>query len=363
MNTNSPARLSDRDLLAETIRAVARESRTTAELLSLLAELDLRKLYLGEGYTSLFAYCTQALHLSEPAAYSRITAARAARRFPVILTLLADGAVTLTTVGQLAAHLTDENHEALLGAARHKSKREVEHLVACLHPQPDIPSSIRRLAVPAERPSPEAVDGPLALTTSAPAADARAAHSATSAPPSAPASRPLIAPLAPERFLIRITVSSETHRKLSRARDLLRHTIPNGDPAAIVDRALTVLVEQLERTKTSAVRRPRPESGTMSRARHVPAAVRRAVWARDGGQCAFVGTSGRCTETGFLEFHHVVPFAAGGVTTTENLQLRCRSHNAYEAGCYFEGRAFLLDPGVEARGGLCPDGVSGSDSV
>jgi 5-methylcytosine-specific restriction endonuclease McrA len=69
--------------------------------------------------------------------------------------------------------------------------------------------------------------------------------------------------------------------------------------------------------------------------RHVPAAVRREVWARDDGRCAFVGASGRCPETGFLEFHHVVPFAAGGATNAENLELRCQAHNAHEADRYF----------------------------
>lgn len=353
MDNNSPALLSDRDLLAETIRAVERENRTTAELLSLLAELDVRKLYLGEGHASLFTYCTQVLHLSEPAAYSRITAARTARRFPIILGLLADGAVTLTTVGLLAAHLTNENHEALLEVARHKSKREVEHLVARLHPQPDIPSSIRKLATPGEMASGRVVDDRRVLRAPVLAATEPAAHTAASSP----ALRPVIAPLAAERFLIRITVSSETHRKLSRARDLLRHSIPNGDPAAIVDRALTVLVEQLERRKTSAVQRPRAGGNATAGSRHVPAAVRRAVWARDGGQCAFAGTSGRCRETGFLEFHHVVPFATGGATTTENLQLRCRSHNAYEAARYFDGNALPFDA-VAARSELCPDRVA-----
>jgi 5-methylcytosine-specific restriction endonuclease McrA len=69
----------------------------------------------------------------------------------------------------------------------------------------------------------------------------------------------------------------------------------------------------------------------------VPAAVRRAVWNRDGGRCAFVGSGGRCDESAFLEFHHVIPFAAGGPTTTENLELRCRAHNAYEAALDFGG--------------------------
>jgi 5-methylcytosine-specific restriction endonuclease McrA len=62
------------------------------------------------------------------------------------------------------------------------------------------------------------------------------------------------------------------------------------------------------------------------------------VWTRDDGRCAFVGADGRCRETGWLEIHHVVPFARGGLTTTENLELRCRAHNAYEAEREFGAR-------------------------
>ena len=57
--------------------------------------------------------------------------------------------------------------------------------------------------------------------------------------------------------------------------------------------------------------------------RAIPAAVRRAVWGRDEGRCAFVGTHGRCRETAFLEYHHRQPFAAGGKATVENIELRC----------------------------------------
>jgi hypothetical protein len=58
--------------------------------------------------------------------------------------------------------------------------------------------------------------------------------------------------------------------------------------------------------------------------------VKREVWARDGGQCTFVGAAGRCTERGFVEYHHLIPFADGGETDVSNLQLRCRAHNAFE---------------------------------
>ena len=98
---------------------------------------------------------------------------------------------------------------------------------------------------------------------------------------------------------------------------------------------MTLLLADLERTKLAATQRPRATRTSSHRSRHIPAAVRRKVWARDGGHCAFVGTNGRCAERGFLEFHHVAPYAAGGRTTVENLELRCRSHNAYEAEQYF----------------------------
>jgi hypothetical protein len=144
-----------------------------------------------------------------------------------------------------------------------------------------------------------------------------------------------VAPLAPERYKVQMTVSRETHDKLRRVQDLLRHQVPDGDPAVVFDRALTLLLQDLERKKLADVRGPRPARASTPVSRHVPAAVRREVWKRDAGQCAFVGDVRRCTERGFLEFHHVIPFAAGGPTTAENLELRCRAHNVYEAERHF----------------------------
>jgi hypothetical protein len=106
--------LSDADLLACVKRLAEGERHATAQLIASLAELDARRLYLAEGCSSLFTYCTQVLHLSEHAAYSRIEAARAARHFPTILDRLADGSITLTVVGLLAPHLTLDNHRDVL---------------------------------------------------------------------------------------------------------------------------------------------------------------------------------------------------------------------------------------------------------
>ena len=154
--------------------------------------------------------------------------------------------------------------------------------------------------------------------------------------PGLPPPRPaVIAPLASDRFKVQITITRETHDKLRRVQDLLRHQVPNGDPAVVFDRALTLLLQDLERKAPALTNRPRPGRPATRGSRYVPAAVRREVWKRDGGRCAFVGNAGRCPERGFIEFHHVVPFADGGRATVENLQLRCRAHNAYEAEEHF----------------------------
>ncbi|HEY8369576.1 MAG TPA: hypothetical protein VIM86_09720 [Thermodesulfobacteriota bacterium] len=345
-----PAQLSDSELLATVPRLAAREREATVALIAHLAELDARRLYLAEGCSSLFVYCTQVLHLSEHAAYGRIEAARAARRFPILLERLADGSITLTTVTLLAPHLTGETHRDLLDQVRHKSRREVEALVAALRPQPPVPASVRRLPAPRAVPAtpPPSVQSALA-SPSVPVPE----PSASVAPPASlpapavveqrpapapapaqvpPARPPVVAPLAPDRYKVQFTASAETYAKLRQAQDLLRHQIPDGDVAQVLDRALTVLVDTLLKQKVGATERPRAGTPPRPGSRHVPAAVKRAVWARDGGRCAFVSRTGRrCAERGFLEFHHVRPYAEGGAATVANIELRCRAHNGYEA--------------------------------
>ena len=142
---SSLSSLSDVELLSAVARLSAAARETTADLIAALAELDERRLYLVEGCASLFAYCTERLHLSEWEAYHRVAAARAGRRFPVVLQKLRDGSLTMTAVGTLAPHLTEDNLRETLEAAAHRSKREVEELVARLEPKPERPAFVRKL--------------------------------------------------------------------------------------------------------------------------------------------------------------------------------------------------------------------------
>ena len=124
----------------------------------------------------------------------------------------------------------------------------------------------------------------------------------------------------------------------------MRREIPSGDAGVLFARALVLLEQQAEKTAFSATARPRPARVTKPGSRTVPAHVQREVWARDGGRCAFVGRSGmRCSARAFLEYHHCDPHAHHGPATVENIALRCRAHNAYEAELVF-GR---FDPSAD----------------
>ena len=380
-------RLSDAELVARVQDLAAGERGVTVLLVAHLAELDTRDVHFRAGHGSLFAYCRNVLSLSEQEAYSRIAVGRAARRFPVILELLEGGALSLTTVRLLAPHLTPANHKSVLESARGKSKLQVEEIAAALWPRPDAPSLVRKLPaprLPAPAPydsvtglpsdqtsSASSCDRPLSspdLAPSSPAGyDATPAplarsgsplatgrqppagswHGAATATPSLPAP-PLpaarrsaeVTPLSPDRYKVQVTIGGDTLEKLRLAKDMLRHAIPSGDEAAILDRALTALLADLAKKKFAAAEKPRPSCGTAPGSRHVPAEVKRTVWLRDLGRCAFVGTNGRrCPERGFLEFHYVQPHAVGGEASVGNVQLRCRCHNGYEARVYFgQGR-------------------------
>jgi hypothetical protein len=320
------ANFSHDELRAEAVQLARQERQATAALIRCLMEIDARRLYLADGYSSLFTFCTQALHLSEHAALGRIEVARAARRLPALLSHLEDGSITVTNARQLAPHLTESNCEELLLAARHRSKREVEEMVATLRPQPDVCSAVRKLPTSSTRaklPVP-AARAPILE----PLRDESVEVPRTSV-------RPVIAPLAPERYKIQFTASKELLDRLRYAQDLLRHVTPSGDVAVVFDRGLVALIEQLEKQKCGMTTRPRSSAPCSDGSRHIPAAVRREVWRRDGGRCAFVGAHGRCNERAFLEFHHLVPFAVGGRADASNIQLRCRAHNLYEANLFF----------------------------
>src|SRR6188768_3206884 len=137
--------LSDEILHVEVKRLAGRANTLLAELLAHLAEVDARGIYRERACSSLYTYCVYELRLSEDEAQRRARAAKTVRAFPILLEMLAEGAIHLTGLLLLAPLLTAENHVELLARARFRTKREIEHLVAEIVPRPDVPARIEPL--------------------------------------------------------------------------------------------------------------------------------------------------------------------------------------------------------------------------
>jgi hypothetical protein len=317
-NILADAHLLSDDALHSRLKQLALgEREATIEVVAHLAELDARRAHLGEGPGSVCAYCRDVLGYSEDAAWNRAATANVVRRYPAVLGWLADGTLNVTTVRMLRRVLTSENHLAVLTEARRRSKTEVELIVRRLEPKPDVPSTIRPVSgstvavQPTLLPPPESNrENPATNPHSTSAAHPPSSASAAPAAAPAPERRPVIAPLTPERYRLQFTVSKATHDKLRRLQSLLCREVRDGDPAAIFDKALDELLAAVEKLGTTA--KPRPPRPSKSGSRNIPAHVRRAVWKRDEGRCAYEGGTGRCSEKRFLDWHHVIPFGHQG---------------------------------------------------
>lgn len=416
----------DNDQLLVCLKAlVGRDRKNLVDLLVHLGEVDQRKLHLQAAKPSLFAYCRDELRMSEPTASKRIGAARLARRYPILLDLIGTGDLHLSGLSVLSSYLTDDNHRDLLDAARGRSKRAIERMVARRFPRPDQRPMVRKLSAPdsfemagapdadpAAQQSPEGADNRRGRAVKGGLLPAKAEvgsrHGGSLSPPSGHAgaespsgsskslsTRSSSQPTAVDRYRLHLTVSASVHDKLEEARDLLSHTVPDGDLSAILDRALTLLIEQTKkkrfavghgtrpRAQPARPSRPEPEpepgpgpgpepetrpaceavspgpagheSKSPQRASHepeppgrkrsraIPAEVRRTVWVRDEGRCTYRSESGeRCTATRKLEFHHEKPFAMGGSHDASGICLLCKAHNLLVAEVDF-GAAKMED--------------------
>jgi hypothetical protein len=333
MRAYSLSHLSDPDLKCSLTSIIAGDRASTATVLAHIAEFDARRLYLPEAYPFMFAYCVHALHLSEDATYKRIRAGRAARAFPAIFEAVADGRLHLTAVSRLAPYLTPENAADLLAGAAHKTKAEIEELLARRFPGSESLGLMVALAAPSPRGDGQLVPEPVEQLDS----ETRQLMPAQVGPPSK------AAPVAAERYRLDLTIGRDTQEMLRHAQDLLGHELPSGDPARVVHMALKLLIQHLEKRKFAATSRPRRSARPSANPRHIPAQVKRAVWERDGGQCTYVSETGRrCQERKRLEFDHVEEVARGGQASVGGIRLRCRAHNQYGAECAF-GAGFMRE--------------------
>jgi hypothetical protein len=337
------------------------ERKHLVEFLRILAEIDARKLYVERGFSSSFVFLRDGLSMSEDQAYRRVATARVGRKFPRVFAMIEAGELHMTGVSKLAKHLTHDNHTELLDAARHRSKEQIEVLIATRFPSPPAKTSVRRTTTTPTAPrstedaqggsdagappTPEAAPQPADRRPGAPSTEPTPAAGASPSPaalePPAPPRRAppsTVSPTSASTYTFRFSGSERAKALLERAQDWLPHGTEVGE---VFERALELLVQDLEKKKFKTTNKPRtaPPEDAPAGERYVPAAVKREVYTRDEGQCTYVSPEGRrCGETSHLEFDHIFPVALGGNSTVDNVRLRCRAHNQYAAEVVFGPR-------------------------
>ncbi|WP_242347103.1 HNH endonuclease [Anaeromyxobacter terrae] len=350
MSSLAPASL-DSNVLAVRLRELAGEERNVqADFLLHLDEFERRRAFVEAGHASLWAYCLKVLHLREGAAGRRIQAMRVLRRFPSLEAPLRDGRVCLSTVGLLGPVLTEENVDDLLARAAYRTRAEVEHLVASIHARTAPRAGIRKL--PEREPAKASAALPLTAqdtggeraeppdgAAAAPVPDARSTSPATREVASdRPRRRPETMAVTESHWSLRVTVDRACKEDLETLRCLLSHKLPDGDLGAVLHEAIRCAIEKHGKRKGAVAperKTKRPEStaaASPEATSTIPAIVRRAVWKRDGGRCAWVGPDGcLCNSRWKLELDHIRPAALGGPSTIDNLRLACRAHNLLHA--------------------------------
>ena len=313
-----------------------------AEFLVALADFDKRRGWLELGHSSLFYFLHRELGLSKGAAHYRKTAAELVQRYPEIVEPLRDGRLCITSIVHLAKVLTPENRRETLPKFFQRSKREAMAVAAALQPAGAAP---HRDIVTALRPACAAAPGAGSSAAPGPAPGGSGLGSGPGPGPAVqpvelgataaslvpkPARRDAAEPLTADLSRLHITVSRRFLEKLQAARAALSHSRPSASAEEILEEGLDLVLKR-DAQRKGLVQNPRkedPRKQNPSAQSHVPAAVRRQVWTRDGGGCQWpLESGGVCGSTLRVELDHRVPLALGGASTAENVRLLCRVHN------------------------------------
>jgi hypothetical protein len=207
--------------------------------------------------------------------------------------------------------LRDRPVVELAKVRRREPVGDAAEVLPALHPM-----STRHLKV-------QPVEPNVRLTTNAEPDSSRAAVQASC---DAPVPRDSEQPLTAEISRLHVTVSRRFLAKLEAARDALSYARPGATTEDLLEAGLDLLLER-QAKRNGLVDKPR-KSAPSSNAVTLTAAVKREVWRRDGGRCQWpIESGGVCGSTRHIQFDHIIPRAAGGLSTVENVRLLCRMHN------------------------------------
>jgi hypothetical protein len=307
------------------------ERGAMADFLVALAEFDRQRLWVQLGFSNLFEYLHRELGLSRGSAHYRKVAAQLVQRFPEVVEPLRSGKLCITVVLELAKVITPENRAEVLPRFFHRSKQEAKAVAVEIRPAEVVPRKEMVTALPLVSRTPA---GGVQLVEPVQLVEREVAKLPKESAPLTfvPAERRVsIEPLTSDLRRLHMTVSKQFLEKLEAARKGQGHAQPGASAEKVLEAALDLLLAA-QAKRRGEVKRPQQTPHSSKAPGHVPAAGKRAVWARDEGKCQFpLDSGGICGSTLRLEIDHVRPLAKGGQSTVANCRLACAFHNQLAA--------------------------------
>ena len=333
---NDLNKFSDSELLVELQKLVSEERKLTTQILWHLKEVENRKLFLAQGYSSLFDYCVRVLSYSESGAVRRISSMRLLRDIPQVEEAIDSGKLNLSKLAQaqqffnqekkMGKTLDADEKKTILSQLETKSTRECETFFASLSPE----------SPPKDR------------------------------------ERVLTETLTEIKFVANATLM----KKLNRFKELNSHVQQNPSYQELFEYLVDFALKEkdplsekqlkegifkknslpnqglspnegidLAQTHTSAHHPSTPHHSNNSSNHHprmIPTALKRLIWSRDQGKCTFKSeTTGKICGSQFqVQIDHILPVGRGGKSTEDNLRLVCREHNIFLAKQVF-GESYM----------------------
>jgi hypothetical protein len=352
--------ISNKELICSLKKLVKQEHVRAISIILHLIELERRGLYLELGFSSLYDYCTRELKYSESGAMRRICAARAIAKCPPALDCLRDGRVNLSTLSMIWKHITPE----LLERICNKSKKETELILAEFDAGIILRDKIKPVVIDRPVVRGDSDRSPVDGTGCKEIYRRSGGKLLASVEDSTPGEKQAVERERVTMHEVRCYVDDEVMRQLERCKILLSSKYPQGLDYNRLLRELSTewlnrhdLSRKTVRRQAAGSSAKRAATGKQSDecTRHIPAAIKRAVYKRDKGKCAFVGSNGkRCNSKHNLEYdHYPVPYGRGGPSTVNNLRLLCAKHNKHAAIKTYGERAimkhYIKEAGVTYR--------------
>lgn len=309
--------MSDQDLILK-MKELATEDRNLQVLfLKHLKEVEVRKLFLEIGYSSLFEYVVKDLGYSESTAYRRIEAARLLNEEPEIEHKIKSGVISLNTAAQVQTYFKKIKRQSgvkvsiskseLISELENKTSREVERHLLSMTPSSLIPNEKIRL-------------------------------------------------ITPDHVELKIILTEEQRLRLEQLKLLLSHINPAMNYQELIDHVCKMALKQLDPSLKITKKNnstdelcdkkncniinddnacsASPKNNNFPKLkRYIPSTLKSKIHQRDQGCCTYINpkTQQKCGSRFQLQIDHIHPFALRGSNEESNLRLLCSSHNRYRS--------------------------------